>query len=402
MTGNLWVDGLALTVEGGTPLPPEQLVLKEDFEASKDLPADWVQSQGAMNAGPGKASVVAIDSKASAAGGKRSLRLAGDKATHEWQDLSREFPCSPGDLVVFSGQVRAEDVKQEGIQFANLHARLFFRDAVGERLGSALYAHPGDGSYDWKEFSVRGVAPAGAARFTVGLFLSMSGAAWWDELSITRQPGNRPAYDGWIALETPHLLLRYPPDHPRAAEMADFGARLESELERVRAALGVAWDERITAWLYRDEEQGRRLTGRELAWADPEGRAFHQGPYASLAHELTHVVALELGYAQTAALGEGLAVWLDGNGDAVHHGKARELLAKGELPSVDDLFERFRELPAGYAAAGSLCGWLIEQHGMDAFTRLYLSTDPRALAPHVIGTDFAAVEQAWRAWLSSG
>ncbi len=402
MTGDLWIDDLALTIEGGTPLPPTETLLAEDFEQAKDVPEGWTRGVGAINAGGGKESQVTVDGKSGAGGSKRSLRFKGDGATRTWFDLSREFPCSPGDLLTFSARARGEDVHQEGIQFANLHARLLFRDAAGETLGSALFEHPGTDSFDWKDVRVRGVAPPGAARCMVGLFLSMSGEAWWDDLRVTRQPGNRPAYDGWLTLETQRLRLRYPVDHPRAAEMVDFGARLDAEFDRVCAALGVTYDERVVAWLYRDAEQGRRLTGRELAWADPEGRAFHQGPANSLAHELTHVLALKLGYAQTAVLGEGLAVWLDGNGDAFHHDRARELLRKGELPAVAALFERFREEPAGYPAAGSLCGWLIGRHGMQRFAELYRSTDPRALAPQVLQEDFTALEQAWRDWLAQG
>ena len=170
----------------------------------------------------------------------------------------------------------------------------------------------------------------------------------------------------------------------------------------MRAALGVGYDERVTAWLYRDGEQGKQLTGRELDFADPEGRAFHQRPGSSLSHELVHVLALKLGYAQTGALGEGLAVWLDGNGADWHRDQARKLLEAGDLPSAGALFEHFRDQKNGYAAAGALCGYLIETYGMPRFVELYLSTDPRALAPKLLGADFAAIEEAWHAALRAG
>ena len=55
--------------------------------------------------------------------------------------------------------------------------------------------------------------------------------------------------------------------------------------------------------------------------------------------------------------------------------------------------------PDGYAAASSLCGYLIETWGMPKFAQLYVSTDPRKLAPALLGTDFAAIEAAWHAAL---
>jgi hypothetical protein len=401
MTGDLWVDDLVLAVEGGSPLPAASTLLSEDFEAGKDL-AGWTRGVGAVNAGGGKESVVEIDGKSGAGGSKHSLRFTGTSKTLTWTDLLREFPCSAGDLIVVRAKARASGVKQEGIQFPNLHLRLLFRDAAGETLGPAKFAAPGDGSYDWKDVDVRGVAPPGSERCAVGLFLSMTGEAWWDDLVVTRQPGNRPAYDGWLSLESRHLLLRYPPDHPRAAEMKDFGEKLDAAFESICAALGIDYGERVTAWLYRDGEEGQRLTGRALAFADPEGRAFHQGPGNSLAHELVHVLALKLGYAQTAALGEGLAAWLDGNGAEWHREQARKLLEAGTLPSVAALFEQFREQKDGYPAAASLCGYLIETWGMPKFVKLYVSTDPRKAAPAVLGTDFAAIEEAWHASLRAG
>jgi hypothetical protein len=346
--------------------------------------------------------VIAIDAKGGAGGSKKSLKFSGDGKTLTWNDLTREFPCSAGDLIAVRAKVKAAGVKKEGIQFANLHLRLLFRDAAGETLGPAKYANPGDGSYDWKDADVRGVAPPGTERCVVGLFLSMSGEAWWDDLTVTRQPGNRPAYDGWLSLESKHLLLRYPPDHPRAADMAAYGAKLDEAFESICTALGIQYTERVTAWLYRDEEQGKQLTGRKLAYADPEGRAFHQAPNNSLAHELVHVLALKLGYAQTAALGEGLAAWLDGNGADWHRQQAKALLDAGTLPSVDALFEHFRDQKDGYPAAAALCGYLIETYGLPKFVKLYVSTDPRKAAQGVLGADFKTIEEAWHAALRAG
>src|SRR4030095_1827683 len=162
------------------------------------------------------------------------------------------------------------------------------------------------GGYDWKDVVVENTAPDGAAEAVVGVFLSMSGRAWIDQIEVTTEKGGVKPYADWVSLDTKHLTLRYPKDHPRAAQIAEYGKRLDDAFAQICRRAGVKYEERITAFLYRDPEQGKTITGRDLDFADPEGRAIHQSPNSTLGHEMTHVIFLKVGTAQSALLGEGV------------------------------------------------------------------------------------------------
>ena len=401
ISGDVWFDDLHVEIDGGRLVPAPAPVFHDDLEGIKSLPSSWLLEEGARNGGDSPESTIEIARRKGAGKSKHSMHLSGSKKTLLWRSANRYFAATPGDAFLFSATVSAEQVKAEenvlGVQqFANFHLRIVFFDDEGKTLGAPQFVHPGFGTYDWKQVAVRAVAPEGATRGLVGIFLSVSGEAWIDDLELTRQPGGTPAFEGWRSLETARLVLRFPPDHALAGEMGSYGARLEEALDRITSVLGVEVSDPITVYLYRDASQGRALTGRDLAYAEPERRAVHQDASHTPGHELAHVVALQLGYAQTGLLGEGLAVWLNGASPEAHHERARELLAKGEPPSMDELLGDFRGQTSGYPAAGSFCGWLIETHGLDALSRLYPSKDLDAAAQAALGRSMADLDTAWR------
>lgn len=403
VSGELWVDDLTLTVEGGAELPAPAPVFHDDFEGEGLAPA-WLVEEGARNGGEEPISSVEVARLRGRGEHGHALHLAGDERTLLWRTVDRWFEVTPGDALALRASVRAEDVQQRanvlGIpQFANWHGHLVFYDEGGEAVGAPRYVHPGTGSYGWKPVEVRATAPEGSVRGTAGFFLSMSGDVWIDDVTLERQPGGVPAYDGWQTYATERLVLRYPPDHPWASDLESHAERFEQALAAIETALEIEVREPITMFLYRDDTQGKALTGRPLAYAEAERRAVHQGPTNTPGHELVHVVALDMGYAQTGLFGEGLAVWLDGQPGAYHHARAAELLRAGTLPSLDALLDDFRAQEQGYPAAGSFVGWILETYGLDALRRLYPVRDLRAAFPQVVGKSVAELEEAWRAAL---
>jgi hypothetical protein len=396
MSGTLWVDDVDLAIDGGRELPPPEVLVREGFENASALPPRWSEELGATNGGGDARSTVAIDPDQGAQGTRHSLKLMGEAATIRWYGVERKLDARPGDAFRFGAWVRGKDIRKEGIQFPNFHIRLVFLGKDGEPLGAARHAHGGEGTFDWKPIETAGVAPDGTTQVIAGIFLSMSGEAWLDQLEITRQPGSTPAYTGWQRIETKHIVLRYPKDHPHAAEMSRLGARLEKAYEDIVKRLDVRFGEKITVYVYRDGEDGKRLTGRELDYANPEGRAVHQRFESTAGHEMAHVIALELGYSQTGLFGEGLAVWLNGDAPREHHAQAAKLLKDGKLPSLDALLTRFRDEASAYPAAGSFCGYLIEKHGLGAFKKLYPLPDPARASREVLGASLEDVDAAWR------
>jgi hypothetical protein len=399
MLGSLWVDDIALTIEGGERIPAPELVFKEDWSKTKRLPGEWRKKVGATNGTGGEDSKVEIDLTQGAQDSPNSLHLAGNANTLRWSHLAREFPAEPGELYHWSALVRDENVRQEGPQFANLHIDLAFLDARGETLGQARFAALDSGTHDWTPLAVEAVAPEGAKKVQAGVFLSMSGDAWFDQLTLTREKGLPPPYADWITLPGKGVTLRYSPAHPHAKEMKAKLVELEQSKQTTCRALEVEFPGMITVFLYKDLEEGKRLTGGDLDFADPQGRKVHQQWDSFIGHEMVHVIAHNtLQYGQTGILGEGVAVWLNG-AFKNRHTAARELLEKGELPSVKDLVERFREAKNSYPASGSFCGFLIETYGLELFKQLYPLAEPSAKLKELKGKSFEELEPDWLAYL---
>lgn len=396
MIGDLWIDDLELEIKGGEELPQLETVLEEDFVKARRLPSKWKKEVGATNGTGGRDSGIEVDPEVGAEGSPRSLKLSGDADTMRWHMVKRELKAASGELYRFRALVKAEDVHQEGVQYSNLHLSVAFLDRRGETLGPVKFAQAGTGTFDWKEVVASGVAPEGTKKVRAGIFLSMSGAAWFDDLLLQRQEGNDPPYSDWDTIETKKVILRYSESHPAAKQMKQYALRLDQAKDEICRQLEVEFPEKITVFIYKDDDEGQMLTGANLDFANPGGRAVHQKLNSYIAHEMVHVIAhTRLGNGQTGILGEGVAVWLNGQTPAAHHRRAAELLLKGELPSVANLISQFRSESAGYPASGSFCGYLLQAHGLEFFKQIYPLKDPSAKLKELVGESFEEMEKGW-------
>ena len=207
-------------------------------------------------------------------------------------------------------------------------------------------------------------------------------------------------YGGWETIDRDEIVLRYAPDHPQARGMREYAVRLEQARAEICRRLDLEFEDPITVFVYKALDEGRALTGGSLDFADPENRRVHQRLESYIGHEMVHVIAhTQLGYSGTGILGEGIAVWLNGQSPARHHARSAELRAAGELPSVRDLVERFREQDAGYPAAGSFCGYLIDEHGLEVFKEIYPLDDPSERLRELVDVGFEDLEPGWHALL---
>src|SRR4029453_2886288 len=141
ISGEVWIDDVTLSVEGGQAVPAPVVVFAEDFESLKELPPAWLVEEGARNGGDAPPSTVEVSTKEGAHKSKHSLHLGGSAKTILWNSVDRYFEARPGDALHFSAKVKAKDVHAEknvkGIdQFANLHMRLMFFDEGGQTLGA--------------------------------------------------------------------------------------------------------------------------------------------------------------------------------------------------------------------------------------------------------------------------
>jgi hypothetical protein len=397
MSGEMWVDDIRVDVEGGKALPAMETVLREGFDKSATLPEGWAEALGASTAAQGPRSKIEIDPAVGEPGSPGSLHFSADSSTNKWFACSRTFEARPGDMFQLGASFKTLDVRKEGIQFQNLHVSLTFQGTDGHVIGSPVYAQGPTGTSDWKRAETKAVCPEGATKVELAAFLSMSGDAWIDRIQLERRGGTAPAYESWLTMDSKHVVVRYPKDHPHRSDMRAYAQKLDAAYEAIRTKLAVSFEEKVTVYVYDSADQGRRFTGRTLAFAAVEDRAVHLTMENSIAHELVHVLAASIGYAQVPLFGEGLAVWLDGESEASHHDVAAKMLREGRLPSLEVLLSGFREDEGvSYPAAGSFAGFVIGTAGLEAFKRLYVAPDPRGVAREVLGMSLEEVDGLWR------
>lgn len=190
------------------------------------------------------------------------------------------------------------------------------------------------------------------------------------------------------ATRTPHFEIVHPRElEPRLLEL--YAQDHELRYAQLSALLGVA-PRRITSFIFRSEEEKRRLMGAERTFiAKPwRGEVYLQElgfPHRVLKHELAHVFAREFGDrllgvslrwrmrplphpSFNVGLIEGIAVAADWRryGELDGHLMSAAMRRVGLAPPVELLFGAgFLTQSAGraYTLAGSFCRFLLERHG---------------------------------------
>ncbi|MCE9638286.1 MAG: hypothetical protein K8T90_21505 [Planctomycetes bacterium] len=196
----------------------------EDADVPGSAPVGWTLAEGASNGTrSGLASQVAVD-RTVASAGKASLRLSGDAATSSWRMAQQEIAVRPRDWVALKAVARSKDVVASQGQFRNANATLEFVDAEGKRLKFVTSAVlPRD--CDWTPLEIACFVPDGAVKARVGLFLSMSGTVWFDDVRFSAQLSDETSAEGRAAIFdrfTQHARRTYPffgvAGRPQAAE----------------------------------------------------------------------------------------------------------------------------------------------------------------------------------------
>ncbi len=190
-------------------LPGDELV-DASFEQRVELEG-WSTMIGATNGGEDPLSRIDVVRK-DARDGRACLRLRGDASTRGWSVVYQELDARPTDRVTLTVAARCEDVRREGDQFFNANGLIVFLDENGESLG--LFGTPQiSGDREWTDLAAHAIAPARTARVRIGLFLSMSGTMWFDDVRVRIEPtepwSKRVAKSTADALEL-HLRRSYP------------------------------------------------------------------------------------------------------------------------------------------------------------------------------------------------
>jgi hypothetical protein len=332
----------------------ERLLLEEHFSSAASLGA-WKRTVGAQN-GRGAQSSIAWDAGA--------VRLSGDSNTHVWTALVREVEVPSGSWLRISGRMRTEDVTGGPLMNCNLFVK-HEKGIVGTRIVT--------GTTTWTEVRRRFAVPTGARRVTVGLFLSLPGRAWFDDVLIEAVPA--PAWSESTSGRYRYLTL------PGDAVPAEARRYNEESYRIVSSFLGVAEPSRVTFFKYPDLATKEELTGR-VGNAHREGQVIHS-IWPTDRHEIVHVLADRWGD-PPALIAEGLAVHLSGGWQGKPVRSYARDLVKAEKwipPSALLTSFAFRAKPdlATYAVAGALVEWVLKTRGAKMLRSLY--TTLRNTAP---------------------
>ncbi len=152
----------------------------------EDGTVGWTEAVGATTGDGGVRPRIDIDASV-ARDGAKSLRVTGSAGAVLWPMLSQPIDVRPGDRVSLRIAARCEGVAREGRQYANSNGTLLFRDAAGNRL-ALLTTAVLSGDRDWVDLIVDGLAPPGAVSAEVGVFHSMTGTAWFDDVRVRVTP----------------------------------------------------------------------------------------------------------------------------------------------------------------------------------------------------------------------
>ena len=160
------------------------LVTNGNFEQwAGGVPVGWKVEVGARNGGEKPVSEV-----------KKmvgpALMMRGDESTMAWRSVSQSIKVKPGGRYRLTFQGRSKGVRREGRQYDNCYVGVISFDGEGERVG--LTVEDLSGADAWKDYTLRFVPPAAAAKTDILIFLSKSGTLQIKNLRLGEESADRP------------------------------------------------------------------------------------------------------------------------------------------------------------------------------------------------------------------
>ena len=165
------------------------LVANGSFEKVTDgKPDGWSLTVGARSADQGGESSWSLQK---AEGHGRVISLTGDESTAAWYALRTDpLAVDEGVTLRLSGSMKTKDVRKQANQYQNSNLAVKFLDEKGDVVKVNGYpvigTKPLTGTNDWTEVEEQFEVPTGADSARLLCFLSMSGTAWFDDVSLER------------------------------------------------------------------------------------------------------------------------------------------------------------------------------------------------------------------------
>lgn len=192
----------------------------------------------------------------------------------------------------------------------------------------------------------------------------------------------------------------------------------DEQVAAVEKVLGGRGPARIRAFFFRDDKEKKRLMGAAHVyiakpWREEVYLQLGGYPHPVLGHELAHVIAGSFGRGPFRIAGEaggllpnpglieGIATYASPHDDDLTDAQwARAMKEIGILPPMERVFSLgfLGDASAkSYTLAGAFLGWVAEKHGIEKVRAWYAG----ASLPALVGKDWHAIEQDYRAWLDT-
>lgn len=145
---------------------------------------------GARSGSSTKASTIELDT-GTAHSGKRSIKISGDAMTNVWHVLTfGPVPVTAGARFRLEGFMKTDNVRLSSAQYKNSNIFVMFLDENGRTIrlpggGQVRATTVLTGTKDWRPVETDAEAPEGAVSAKIGCFLSCTGTAWFDDISLT-------------------------------------------------------------------------------------------------------------------------------------------------------------------------------------------------------------------------
>ncbi len=207
-------------------------------------------------------------------------------------------------------------------------------------------------------------------------------------------------HPGWKTHKTEHFVFYHAPTSSLISSggLERFAQERESALSTICSYLGVTPKRKIYFYIYEDNNEGKRVIGRTLGWAEPNRSVIHSKLGQTVGHEIAHVATYWFAGKSPSlrVISEGFATFMDLTGND-YVSRAQAAFLKGTLPSLSVLESRTKN-GEDYPLAAAFVAFLMQQYGPKRFEAAckgkWKNLDAMSLS--VYGCSAQQLELAWR------
>ncbi len=308
--------------------------------------------------------------------GKFSYYLRGLFNADKWMVLKQRIPVRPGCDLVFSAEIKCENIKRNRGQEDNANIYVRFLDAAGERVKSRYYADAYTqrrlGTGNWRRDIEKVEVPKKARFAEIGLVNQMTGYLYFDDVEAMLVESIK-----WERVETEYVTFYHLQDHPLPEGAVSDEARF---IDFLVEETGIRLEQKIGYYYYPSEERFMQIQGTKAYKQLPIWKKKELHTIAPVEqHAMIHMMLVHLGY-PPIGLAKGFVFALRGKYTGWNpHLLAKMFLLKKMIPALFRIVEEKPMKESVWAitipAWASFCTYLIDQYGMETFLRFYRECD---------------------------